>query len=48
MIWYFLAGWISGAVAVIMILERWAKARGIIVRADENDEKKDGGENGTT
>lgn len=44
MIWYFLAGWIAGAVAVIMILNWWAKARGIIVSADENEEKKDGSE----
>lgn len=46
MIWYFLAGWISGAVAVIMILNWWAKTHVTVVSVDENDEKKDRSEDG--
>lgn len=45
MIWFFLAGWIAGAVAVIMWIVWWVRTHAVMIDADE---KKEEGEHGTT
>jgi len=39
LIWYFLAGWIAGAVAVLMLLGWWARTHMEVI--DLSDEKKE-------
>lgn len=41
MIWFFIAGWISGFVAAFMILRWWAIRHMVVVSVEEKEEKKD-------
>lgn len=37
MIWFYLAGWISGAATVVMILRLWAFKHGTVIRVTEEE-----------
>lgn len=46
MVWYFLAGWIGGVVAVLLVLRWWAETHlhVIDVTEEEKDDKDSGDE----
>lgn len=39
MIWFFLAGWIAGAVAVIMWIMWWVRTHAIVIDPEKSDEE---------
>ena len=40
MIWFYLAGWISGAATVVMVIRLWAYKHGTVVRVSEEDKER--------
>lgn len=43
MIWFFLAGWIAGAAAVVMLLGWWARTHMKVIDVTDEEEKEEDG-----
>lgn len=40
MIWFYLAGWISGAATVIMVIRLWAYKHATVLHVSEEDKER--------
>ena len=45
MIWYFIAGWISGAVAMVMYANYWVHKHSVVVKIPPVDKEEKENEN---